>query len=314
MKKYKNLEVKSSVGSDKIEESIAVIDCRYRENPFLLQTINSVRIRNKRVSLSSDTANAELGLIDQKTGELLGRTQITTVKLVDEEEFVKIFTREIRLAFELSSAGYKALWVLIYAMQQNINKDSAFLDTTALEDFLRSQNSKSPEKEELTLSYSTFSRGLRELVKSNIIAKSVRRGEYFINPSFAFNGNRIEYINIVQKRKMEEEELPLEVETEPKEKPEEKPELSAEKPEQKPELSAEELEKKKEELEKKKRAFKNAADEAKRKELEKLERDREMNDKMREAVAFSAEEVSLQKMIARENAINASEQYYPYVQ
>lgn len=290
----KHLEIKSTVGSDNIADNIAVIDCRYRENPFLLQTINSVRVRNKRVSLSCDTADADLGLIDQKTGELLGRTQITTVKLVDEEEFVKIFTREIRLAFELSSAGYKALWVLIYAMQENINKDSVFLDTTALEDFLQNQNSKSPEKEELTLSYSTFSRGLRELVKSKIIAKSTRRGEYFINPSFAFNGNRIEYINIVQKRKMAEEELPLETETETE--PKEKPELSAE------------------ELEKRKRAVKNAVDEAKRKELEKLERDREINEKMKEAVAISAEQLSMQKMIEQELTINASkQQYHPYV-
>lgn len=292
----KKLEIHSSVGKDQVKENITVIDCRYKENPFLLQTISSVRVRNKRVSLSSDKANAELGLIDQKTGEILGRTQITTVKLVDEEEFVKIFTREIRLAFELSSAGYKTLWVLIYVMQQSINKDSVFLDATALDDFLHNQNSKNPEKEELKLSASTFRRGLRELVDSKIIAKSVRRGEYFINPSFAFNGNRIEYINIVQKGKMEEEELPLEVETEPKEKPEEKPELSAE------------------ELEKRKRAVKNAVDEAKRKELEKLERDREINEKMKEAVAISAEQLSMKKMIEQELAINANkQQYHPYV-
>ncbi len=74
-----------------------------------------------------------------------------------------------------------------------LNKDEVTLDSFVLEDFLISNESK--------LSPATFKRGLNELEKSQILAKTVRKGIYFINPNFIFNGNRIAFTNAIERKR-----------------------------------------------------------------------------------------------------------------
>ena len=49
------------------------------------------------------------------------------------------------------------------------------------------------------LSIKTLYRGVNELIKSQILAKSNRVGVYFINPSFVFNGDRLVFSNIIER-------------------------------------------------------------------------------------------------------------------
>jgi len=182
---------------------------RYEENPFL--GVLEIKQTRKTVRVSNTLGENDNIIINQKSGEVVGAyTHITTYKEVDEAEFVKLFTENIALTFNLTSAGLKTLNVVLYTIQsQAINKDLIVLDKLVLQNFLK--------KYKLNLSLPTFGRGLTELVKVKILARHTRQGFYFINPNFAFNGDRIAFTTAIKKNpklksREEEPELPLELE------------------------------------------------------------------------------------------------------
>lgn len=165
---------------------------KFKENPFL----KNLMIETKRKSVEISPIGKENNiLINQQTGEIAG-TKIRTYRKVDDAEFVKLFTANIALNFDLKSAGIKAFNVLMFAVQNSaIQKDLIALDHYTLEEFTK-LNEKS-------LSLSTFKRGINELIKAKIIAKNIRSNFYFINPSFCFNGNRLVFQTIVERKNNE---------------------------------------------------------------------------------------------------------------
>lgn len=168
---------------------------RYKENPFLEGMV--VPVKGKQVRLSRLGRDDNI-LVNQNTGEVQG-THVTTYKRVDSEQFVKLLTANIGLTFELSSAGIKAFGVLVWSVQNSaLSKDEVDLDTLVLEAFLQCQVSAS--KQPLRLSLATFKRGLNELEKAKIIAKTMRQGRYFINPNFVFNGDRIAFTTVIERK------------------------------------------------------------------------------------------------------------------
>lgn len=165
---------------------------RHETNPFLENMIVPVKGRQVRLSRLGKDDNV---LVNQRTGEVLG-THVTTYKPVDGEQFVKLFTANIGLAFDLTSAGIKAFAVLMWAVQSNaLAKDEVILDGVTLERFLRDQDGKKQ------LSLTTFRRGLAELTRAQIIAKTTRKASYFINPNFVFNGDRIAFTTVIERKK-----------------------------------------------------------------------------------------------------------------
>jgi len=177
---------------------------RYKTNPFLADMI--IPIKGKQIRLSSLGADNNI-LVNQSTGEVQG-THVTTFKRVDGEQFVKLFTANIALTFDLSAQGIKAFTVLTWAVQNRaLSKDEIYLDTHTREDFIEAH--KGQEKP-LRLSQPTFARGLAELVKAQIIAKTVRQGCYWINPNFMFNGDRIAFTTLIERKAPEDQaELPF---------------------------------------------------------------------------------------------------------
>ena len=142
-------------------------------------------------------------IINQETSEIVGSySHVKTYEEVDPEKFVKIFSANISLSFDLSRAGNKALHVLIWLINKTEYKDKDLLqlDSTTLKMFLKSQS-------QVTLSRSTFSRGINELIDAQIIAPYASRGWFFINPHFIFNGDRIAFTKII---KIKEQERPNE--------------------------------------------------------------------------------------------------------
>lgn len=166
---------------------------RYRENPFIHDML--VPMKNKMVRLSPLGQENNV-LINQSTGEVRG-THVITYKKVDSSQFIKLFTQNIALTFDLGAAGVKAFLVLLWTMQREaISVDQVPLDLITLENFLNN-NSVSPNGNPLVLSKATFKRGLLELEKNQIIARTVRPGVYFINPNFVFNGDRVAFTTII---------------------------------------------------------------------------------------------------------------------
>lgn len=174
---------------------------RHRENPFLEDMV--VPIKNKNVKLSRIGKDNNI-LVNEHTGEISG-THVTTTKRVDSDRFIKLFTANIGMTFELSKAGIKTFSVLIWCIQHSaISKDEVMLDSYALEDFiLQNQHVRPPIK----LSTATFKRGINELEVAQIVAKTIRQGRYFINPNFVFNGDRIAFTTIIEREKTEQGEL-----------------------------------------------------------------------------------------------------------
>ena len=164
-------------------------EVRYEKNPFIENMIVPVGTKSVKLSPLGKDSNV---LINEVTGEVRG-THVTTYKKVDAEKFVKLFTANIALTFNLNSAGIKAFNVLMYAIQTHaINKDKVTLDRWVLEDFLSIH--------EVKLSFPTLMRGLRELETAQIIAKHKKRGDYFINPNFVFSGDRIAFTTFIEKK------------------------------------------------------------------------------------------------------------------
>ena len=166
---------------------------RFKTNPFIENMVIPIRGQSVRISHLGREDNV---LVNQTTGEVHG-THVTTFRRVDGEQFIKLFTANIALTFDLSSAGIKSLNVLMWVVQhQAISKDVVVLDQLMLEDFLDAQ------PRPLKLSLATFKRGLNELEKSQIVAKTMRKSFYYINPNFVFNGDRIAFTTLIERKPM----------------------------------------------------------------------------------------------------------------
>lgn len=173
---------------------------RYKTNPFLDDMVVPVKGRQVRLSRLGRDENI---LVNQSTGEVQG-THVTTFKRVDGEQFVKLFTANIGLTFDLSAAGIKAFGVLLWVVQNRaLSKDEVDLDSLTLEEFLDVH--KNTAEKPLKLSLATFKRGINEMEKAQIVAKTMRQGRYFINPNFVFNGDRIAFTTVIERKKKESE-------------------------------------------------------------------------------------------------------------
>lgn len=161
---------------------------RYKENPFL--NVYSIPRKDKKIIVMGASDNV---LVNQHTGEVQG-TQIVSYRKVDSDKFVKLFAQNIGLTFDLSSYGIRAFNVLLWTIQYKaLGKDVVLLDKYNLIDFLNAENKK--------FDYANFRKGLSELEKAKIIAKSIRPGDYFINPHFCFNGDRIAFTTVIERKK-----------------------------------------------------------------------------------------------------------------
>ncbi len=170
-------------------------EIRYEKNPFLDEVI--VKTKNKSVKISNSSKINDDVWINQ-TGNVI-TTQVLTYREVDEAQFIKLFTQNLALSFNLTAAGIKALHVLIYAVQlKGIMKDIVLIDEITHREFLE----KNPN---LSLSRPTLLRGLAELVESKIIARYKTKGMFFINPNFMFNGDRVMFINAIKKKTKDSE-------------------------------------------------------------------------------------------------------------
>jgi Firmicute plasmid replication protein (RepL) len=169
---------------------------RYKNNPFIGDMMIPVKGMQVRLSVLGKDDNV---LVNRGTGEILGGTHVTTYKKVDAAQFVKLFTANIALTFDLSAQGIKSFSVLVWAIQnRSITKDEVYLDTHTRDDFIEAHELN---EKPLRLSQATFARGLAELTKAQIIAKTLRQGVYFINPNFLFNGDRIAFTTLIEKNK-----------------------------------------------------------------------------------------------------------------
>jgi hypothetical protein len=162
---------------------------RHSENPFTKDGMK-IETRNKSIRLGKES---EVSIVNDSTGEIT-TTHVATYKQVDNAQFVKLFTQNISMTFDLTSAGNKALGVVINIVQNTgQNKDKILITEDEVAEFNITHDKK--------ISMDTFYRGIRELEKAQIIARTTRNSVYFINPNFIFNGDRIAFTQIIERKK-----------------------------------------------------------------------------------------------------------------
>ena len=149
---------------------------KYQLSPFIDRL--TVKTRGRKVTVARGSA-----LVDMSTGEIEGLTEIAQIVEVDEGQFVKLFTQDLAIWFDLNKAGMRVFGALLTIVQQSsIGRDIVFFDV------------RSEALAAFKISKSMFYRGLDELIEKGFIARHLSPGWYFTNPAMFFNGNRARFV------------------------------------------------------------------------------------------------------------------------
>lgn len=149
---------------------------KYESSPFYDSLV--VNTRNRRLTVARGGA-----IIDSHTGEIEGVTEISQIVDVDEGQFVKLFTKDLAIWFDLTRPAMRVFGALLATVQVgSIGRDLVFFE----------QGGKIPQ--EFGLSKQTFYYGLKQLIALGFIARHRSAGWYFINPAMFFNGNRARFV------------------------------------------------------------------------------------------------------------------------
>lgn len=169
----------------------------YADNPFL--TGFSIRIKPDTIVVAGGLS------ITDKSNDEIDCGIIGSVKTVDAEHFLKLYTKNISIIFELNTYARRIFPAILMAVQhQSKDKAEIFLSHSEAVEYFEQLKMQAPDA-------SYFSRGMKDLIKQNIIAYHARGvGWYWINPNIIFNGDRVRFISEYRiKRKKELEQLRL---------------------------------------------------------------------------------------------------------
>lgn len=166
----------------------------FQDNPFISPERFVVKVRN-------DLSLVAGGLsITDKDSDEVAVGVIGKIQLVDTEEFIKLYTRNVAVLFDLNSTAQKALISVFYAVQTQ-SKDQAHI-------FLSYSEAVKYYKElgfQKIPSNPSFSRGILQLIKMGFLAAHYRgEGWYWFNPNLIFNGDRVRFVNEYKIKRKEE--------------------------------------------------------------------------------------------------------------
>jgi len=145
---------------------------QYEENPLVEGLIVPIRERRRAVAVGT-SALTDLDLVPV----------IARREEVDKDEFIKLFTTDLQIWFDLGKTAFRVCLALIKAIQEGaINQDRVAFDP-------RMKICK-----ELGISNAVFYRGVIELLAKGFIARSSIPNIFFFNPRIFFNGDRVRFV------------------------------------------------------------------------------------------------------------------------
>lgn len=165
-------------------------------NPFCFETELKIETRKKNLTVSRGTE-----LIEKKDTGKSYFANIVHTQEVDKEEFIKLYTSQIKAYFDLTKTAYKVFFIFLRIYQDAIGKDHFYLSC-------KKAMSLAEKIDHFVLSESIFYRGIKELIEKRIIAKTNEKNWYFINPAIVFNGDRARFVSEIIKKKEVMEEQP----------------------------------------------------------------------------------------------------------
>lgn len=160
---------------------------RYRENPFWKPT--EVTVGKRHITVSG-------GHHVSKEGESVQHSGIHIVTEVDKDEFIKLYTKNMRLFFDLKPTTQKVLQAILDAVQKAPNADCIYLHWFSVEEYIEAGGSK--------MSKSSFHNAMKELLEKKFIAEAVEPHKFWINPHLFFNGDRMSFVREYRVKKEKE--------------------------------------------------------------------------------------------------------------
>lgn len=155
----------------------------YKENPYWQPY--EVQIGKKMVRIAG-------GMYVSNEGEKITQSAIHQIKEVDEEEFIKLYTKNIKAFFDIKPSTQKVLMAILEALQKAPNADSILLPWFRVEEYSL--------KNDLKISHVSFHRAMNELLEKGFIAEAEEPNKYWINPHLFFNGNRMIFVHEYRKK------------------------------------------------------------------------------------------------------------------
>jgi predicted transcriptional regulator len=155
----------------------------YKENPFWEST--EVKIGSKKISVSG-------GMHVSDDGESIAHSGVHVVREVDENEFMKVYTKNIKSIFDLKPSTQRVLQYLLTELQKTPNADAVYLAWIGAEEYFSEQD--------LNVSRSSFQRSMKELLNKGFLAESTKPSMFWFNPNLFFNGNRMSFVHEYRKK------------------------------------------------------------------------------------------------------------------
>lgn len=156
----------------------------YKENPFWEAT--EVKVGTKRISVAG-------GMHISEEGESVSHSGVHVIREVDEDEFMKVYTKNIKSIFDLKPSTQRVLQYLLTELQKTPNADAIYLAWIGAEEYFSEQS--------LNVSRSSFQRSMKELLNKGFIAESTKPSMFWFNPNLFFNGNRMAFVHEYRKKK-----------------------------------------------------------------------------------------------------------------
>lgn len=168
----------------------------YSENPFW--DAHKIKVGSKLIKVAAGHH------LNKETGESIAHSGIHIVREVDETEFLKIYTRNIKAIFDLKPTSQRVLQYLMNELQKTPNADAIYLAWVGAEEYFSEVN--------LNISRSSFQRSLKEMMEKGFLAESTKPNLFWFNPNLFFNGDRMTFVNEFRKKNGKELDKNIEIE------------------------------------------------------------------------------------------------------
>jgi len=160
-----------------------------KAHPFSnpLVDITKIRMAKKRVTVGTMSQD----ITDANTGEIYNVGGVAKVIEVDQRSFVQIFKQGVKEMYELSKSAFRVFnLVLDHYEKQSFDKRQQWNDEVML---YVERSKKSINNEPLDMAYSTYQRGIAELLAKRFISVKTPNN-YWINPQLFFIGDKVNFL------------------------------------------------------------------------------------------------------------------------
>lgn len=150
------------------------------DNPFICLLSDVVSTKWKSKGFINGVGRGEM--VNKTTGEiepLSGNMIFGKTQELDSNQFTKLYNAQLKILFNLGHPALKVYGYFIKEMQDKKDNMDVYFGLQDCMDFCM-YDSK-------TMIY----RGLTELILKGFICKTTRPWVFYVNPLYAFNGNRI---------------------------------------------------------------------------------------------------------------------------